>query len=131
LTLGLRHIAVSNFIASVSYTVVPLLLYAVFKPVDRSLSFVAAAFSLVGCAMGALDTLHVDPFHFNNLIPFGFYWLLTGYLIFRSTFLPRFLGVLVVMTGLGWLIFLSSQLSHALSSYTMFLGLLGEGSLTL
>src|SRR5437879_10671314 len=37
---------------------------------------------------------------------FGFYALLTGYLIVRSTFLPLILGVLWVFGGLGWLAFL-------------------------
>src|SRR5947199_1471031 len=37
---------------------------------------------------------------------FGFYALLTGYLIVRSTFLPRFIGIWSALAGLGWLTFL-------------------------
>src|ERR1700675_511382 len=40
------------------------------------------------------------------LVFFGLYALLTGYLIIRSTFLPRILGALSVLGGLGWLSFL-------------------------
>ena len=65
------------------------------------------------------------------LVFFGFYAPLTGYLIIRSTFLPRILGVFSVVAGVGWLTFLSSRLANYLSPYNMAPGILGEGALML
>ena len=63
------------------------------------------------------------------LVFFGFYALLTGYLIIRSTFLPRILGVFSVFAGLGWLTFLYQPLGYRLFPYIAALGLLGAASL--
>jgi hypothetical protein len=63
------------------------------------------------------------------LVFFGFYALLTGYLIIRSTFLPRILGVLSVLGGLGWLSFLYQPLGYRLFPYIAALGLIGAVSL--
>jgi hypothetical protein len=52
--------------------------YDLFKPVDKTLSLHAAIFRLM---------------------------LLTGYLIFRSNFLPRIIGILLALAGLGYLTF--------------------------
>jgi Domain of unknown function (DUF4386) len=65
------------------------------------------------------------------LVFFGFYALLTGYLIIRSTFLPRILGVLSVLGGLGWLSFLYLPLGYRLFPYIAAFGLLGAASLVL
>ena len=65
-----------------------------------------------------------------GIVFFGFYCLLIGYLIFRSTFLPRILGALMAFGGLGWLTFLVPPLASALFPYILAPGILGEGCLT-
>jgi hypothetical protein len=121
----------AGLIAGACYIAVTLLFYYMFKRVNRSLSLLAAIFSLVGCAIGPLSLFVHAASHISPLVFFGFYCLLIGYLIFRSTFLPRILGVLMAFAGLGWLTFLSPLLANYLSPYNLAPGILGEGSLTL
>jgi hypothetical protein len=64
-----------------------------------------------------------------SLVFFSFYLLQIGYLTYRSTFLPRWLGVLA-MFGVSWLVFLYTPLARALYPYIV-LGSLGEGLLVL
>src|SRR5439155_12085339 len=119
-----------NLAASVCYIAVTVLFYGIFRPVSRSLSLIAALFSLLGCAAGILPLFHLVTLPVDNLAFFGVYCLLIGYLIFRSTFLPRVLGVLMAIGGLGWLTFLSPPLARQLSPFNMAPGVLGEGALT-
>jgi Domain of unknown function (DUF4386) len=119
-----------DLIAYAFYIAVTLRFYSMFKPVNRNLSLLAAFFSLVGCANDVLSLFHLAPYKINSLTFFGPYCLLIGYLIFRSTFLPRILGVLMAFAGLGWLIFLS-PLAIPLSTYLKILGFLAEASLML
>jgi hypothetical protein len=121
----------ANLISNACYVVVTLLLYKLLKPVNPALSMLAAVFGLITSLLGGLDALHYHPVPVHFLVFSGFYCLLLGYLIYRSTFLPRFLGVLLILSGVGWLTFLSPHLAHRLLRYTMISGLLGEGSLTL
>jgi uncharacterized protein DUF4386 len=74
--------------------------------------------------------LYVQAYNIG-LAFFGFYCLLIGRLIFRSAFLPRVLGVLMMFGGLSWLTFLSPPLADYLRPYNIAPGVLGEGSLTL
>ena len=115
--------------AGVCYMAVTLLFYDLFKPVSRSLSLVAAAFSVAGFVVGALSW---QPQGVNvGLGCFGVYCLLIGYLIFRSTFLPRVLGALMAVAGLAYLTFLSPSLAAQLAPFHIAAGVVGESSLTL
>jgi hypothetical protein len=66
-----------------------------------------------------------------SLVFLGFSCLLTGYLILRSTFLPRLVGALIAFAGLGWLTVLSPPLAKYLWPYIAAPGLIGGGTLTL
>jgi len=113
--LGAGIVEVSGMVA------VTLLLYAIFKPVNRGLSLLAASINLVALTFEALQRVNI------GLGFGGFYCLLIGYLIFRSTFLPRILGALMAFAGLGWLTFLSPPLANHLSPSNLASGILGEG----
>ena len=123
----------ASLVASACYGVVTLLFHGLFKPVDASLSLIAAAFSLAGCVLGVLGVLHFVPSYissFNPLVLFGVYCLMIGYLILQSTFLPRILGLLMAFAGLGKLTFILPELANYLFPYNLAPGILGEGALT-
>ncbi len=118
-----------GLIAILGMVGVTLLVYNLFKPTNRSLSLLAAFFGLVGLAF---EALRWQPHGINIAIVFaGFYCILIGYLIFRSTFLPRFLGVLMAFAGLGWITYLSPALVNYLSPYNLAASFLAEVSVFL
>ena len=67
---------------------------------------------LSGMPPAQLEVLSLAFININNqgaaiaLIFFAFESLLQGWLVFQSGFLPRFLGVISMIGGLGWLTFL-------------------------
>ena len=166
---SLFRLGFAGFLIGTScYIGVTALLYELLTPVNRSVSLLAAFFSLVGCtlwvfwcvfylavfvALGgspnssaftpeqlqalALMFLKLNGLAFSvGMILFGFYCLLIGYLIFRSSFLSRVLGILVALAGMGHLIgtfanLLSPAFARFLSPYIMLPGVVGEVSLML
>ncbi|MDQ5846088.1 MAG: DUF4386 domain-containing protein [Acidobacteriota bacterium] len=92
------------------------------------------ASSLSGFSAEQLQTLTMVLLKVNDqgaamaLAFFGFSTVLNGYLVFRSTFLPRWLGVLSLVAGLGWLTFLYPPLGYRVFLPVALLGLVGAAA---
>jgi hypothetical protein len=129
-------------------TGVALLFYSLLKPVSKTLSLLAAIFRFIFVVVMAVNSLNYfglsnifngghSAAAFNTgygiaLVPFGIHCLVIGYLIFQSTFLPRIIGILIALAGLGYLTFVWPPLGDYLFvPYILVPGLVGEGSLTL
>lgn len=143
---------VSNLIAFTVNVFVAVLLYKLLKPVNRGIASLMVILILVGLAIGmlnevnqfaallildhlsaftaaqsqALASLFLDVYQhgFNIAHIFWGLWLFPmGYLIFRSGFLPRFIGVLLIIAGMGYLVdftlfFLFPDVAWTVSNFT-------------
>jgi Domain of unknown function (DUF4386) len=107
------------------YAAVTLLLYFIFRIVSARAALLAVIFSLAGLALEALEwqPRGIDV----AVVLHGIFCLLTGWLIFKSTFLPRGLGSLMAIAGVIWLIYLAPPVANFIAPYNTLLGLLGEG----
>lgn len=123
----------------VVFALLPLVLYKLLSPVNRNVAVAMVALALVAIPidfvavatqLDVLSLLHAHAYAvsgaqlqagvialldtYDNRIQvaeiFWGLWLLPfGYLVFRSRFLPRILGVLLVLGGLGYLITFFTQ----------------------
>lgn len=121
-----RLAVVANLVATLCYVAVVGLLNELLKPVDPGISRIAVLFGLGGCIVGAMITalqisalgllgqtaaadtiqlLMVVAGRTNSvaLTLFGCYCLLLGWLVFRSGFIPRLFGLLLMLSGTAWL----------------------------
>ncbi|MGC2237826.1 MAG: DUF4386 domain-containing protein [Pyrinomonadaceae bacterium] len=131
------------------------LFYDLLKPVNKSVSLLAAFFSLTGCVVKILTRLFFiapllllrdEPYlkvfdtqqtqslallfyNINEqgaaiaLVFIGFATILKGYLIFKSTFLPRIFGVLGMIAGVLWLSFMYTPLAYSILPFILLFGL--------
>jgi hypothetical protein len=124
-----RLLYVVSLVPIVSFLIATFLLYAVFKRVDRITALLAAASNVVSLGFEAVE---VQPGGVNaGLVFHGLYCVLIGYLAFRSNFVPRILGGLMIATGIAWLPNIAPSVEQRLTPYDTIVGFIGEGALML
>jgi len=138
---GLPRLAfAANQFGGLVYLGVTVLLYQLFQPVDPAISLFAAFCGLAGVASGAaLALVRSNPpaqGFFIAMVFFGAQILAIGYLITRSTLIPRALGVLLMLGGASYVInsftnFLAPTIGAHLAPFIIPIAILGEGALTL
>jgi hypothetical protein len=154
----------ATLLSAIAYTAVVAILYVLFRPVNRTLAIVSAFIGLAGCAVSA--TFLVNQLSLLSLLGgggaadaqvqllvqqaqrlaslgntlslvfFGFYCLTLSALVFGATFLPRVLGVFLLIAGIGWLVgnlgaILAPDLLGGVSRYLIPVSGLGEFIFTL
>jgi hypothetical protein len=97
----------------------------------------AAAFDAAQVESLAFVFLRAQSFGYElGLVFFALHLFALGYLVYRSGFLPRFLGVLLVVSGLGYFanslaVFLVPDLTDVMATAVIIAALIGELPLTL
>ena len=154
-----RFAAVLTFTSVFFHIAWAILFIQLFKPVSRSIPLLAAFVLLMACVMWTLSaffslaplfvlkgsfsgfateqlqTLTLVLLRLNaqafdiGLVFFGLWCVLIGYLIARSTFLPRIIGPLYILAGLGYLTLLWEPVSNYL--YPYILAVAGPGEIVL
>ena len=159
---------VADLVTLICGTILSLIFYILFKPVNKNLSLLALIFGRIAGAVMAVNLLNqlapllllhnssylkaftieqlqtLSLFFLNlqsqgyniSLLLFAFYFPIIGWLVYKSNFLPRILGVLYTMAGLGYLInslawFLVPHLAAYLFPYILLPAFIGEVSMSM
>ena len=85
-------------------------------------SFTTAQLQALAVAFLRLNTYAFDM----HTVFFGVWCVLTGYLIFKSRFLPRVLGILLMVSGLAWMLYFSPPLAVHLFPFIAAASAIGE-----
>jgi len=127
---GPRVTLTAGLASTVAYVGVTIFFYQLFKAVSGRLSSVALIVGLTGCLFRFAHSLHWQFFQFPSWPILGVYLILIGILILRSRFLPRLLGVLMAIAGLGALTSVSPQVFGLFFPANYIAAAIGEGALT-
>ena len=124
-----------NQFSGLVYLGVTVLLYQLFKPVNRDLSLFAFCCGLAGVASGSALALDPSPGltqgFYVAMSFFGFQVMTVGLLIMRSKLIPRFIGALLFLGGLSYdIAAFASFVGVHLPPFVVPVAILGEGTLT-
>lgn len=91
-----------------------------------------SAFTVAQVQALAAAFLRLNAYAFDmHTMFFGVWCVLTGYLILNSRFLPKVLGGLLIVTGFGWMLYLSPPLAVPLFPFIAAASAIGEVPLEL
>ena len=138
-----RIMIISFIIMLIFDIVVGVLLYVVFIPVNKMLSLLAVIFRLIQAIFIAISLgfLIIEPLSFNYVyligqVFFALYLLLLGSLVMKSGYIPKIIGILLIVGGaLGYL--LESLMYFLLPNYVaialpgLMVGTIAEIAITL
>jgi hypothetical protein len=130
-----RSAVAAHLIVTVTNVPLAVIFYELFKVVNRRVALLVVFFTLVGTAVESASLLNqfttlavLNGAHYSSALTsqqlqalaylplalpaydistvfFGFNAIALGYLVFRSTFLPRVIGGLLVIDGLSYLVY--------------------------
>jgi len=120
-----------NIAGAIEYALVVVLIGRLFEGVNLAFSWSVAAIGLTGCAIGLAGALHLFGSTATALVVFGAYCIALGALVLRSRLMPRFIGALLMIGGLGWLTYANLPLARSLQPYNIAIGMFGELVFTL
>ena len=103
-------------VSTVLYLTLVVLLFRLLSGVNHTAAWLALVFGVTGCAIAAVGAAFEyaalsDPSYLKlnaaalhvALVFFAGFDMFIGYLVYRSEFLPRLIGVLMLVAGVGWL----------------------------
>lgn len=131
----------AHLLVTVTNVPMAVLFFYLLRVVNRKLALLDAFFTLVGTAIEAASLLAGTPGSVQAdydiyTVFYGFDILCVAYLVYRSGFLPRIIGVLLAIDGVAYLVhsvtdILAPAAATHLAFWTNLAPPLGEGSLCL
>ncbi len=114
------------------YFLVAVALWSLFAPADRRVAVLALVFAALGCALQAVGQMQADTGLQTAAISFfGLFEIVLGYLVTRSAFAPRWLGVALVLAGVTGFTAVFAAVPTTLRYGVVLLSALGELALFL
>ena len=100
---GIAIIIILDIIVAIAF-------YEFFKPVNHKLSLLAAVFRIVYAVIFLIALIKmpdIDKYYYvwdRGLLVFGIHVLLIGILVIQSNYVPKWIGVLVLIASAGYII---------------------------
>jgi hypothetical protein len=115
-----------NLAGAIEYALVVVLIGRLFDAANPVLTWMVAAIGLLGCAVGAAGALHLFGSTATALVVFGVYCVALGGLVLRNGLMPRLIGALLMVGGIGWLTYADLPVARALQPWNIAGGIIGE-----